>query len=99
MTPIRPREVEWYARKLNISSKYLLKICRDNSNKSPSEWIRKYCMLDVKCHLLNSSISIKEVANKLGYSSSGFFGKTVKRWFGITPTELRESLRDKTTIG
>lgn len=92
-TPIRPREVEWYAGQLNITPKYLSKICRDNSGRSASEWIREYAMMDVRCHLRNSSLSIKEVADKLGYSSLGFFGKTVKRWFGMTPSALREALR------
>ena len=93
-TPIRPREVDWYAGQLNISSKYLSKICRENSGRSASEWIREYAMLDIKCHLRNSSLSIKEVANRLGYSSLAFFGKTVKRWFGVTPSELRDKLRE-----
>ena len=94
-TPIRPREVEWYAGQLNISPKYLSKICRETSGRAASEWIREYAMLDIKCHLRNSSLSIKEVANRLGYSSLAFFGKTVKRWFGITPSELRDKLREQ----
>ena len=93
-TPIRPREVEWYARQLKITPKYLSKICRDSSGRPASEWIREYAMLDIKCHLRNSSLSIKEVANGLGYSSLSFFGKTVKRWFGLTPSELRDALRN-----
>ncbi|MDE7154010.1 MAG: helix-turn-helix domain-containing protein [Muribaculaceae bacterium] len=93
-TPIRPREVEWYARQLNITPKYLSKICRESSGRSASEWIREYAKIDITCHLRNSALSIKEVANRLGYSSLAFFGKTVKRWFGVTPTELRENLRD-----
>lgn len=94
VTPIRPREVEWYAEKLKITPKYLSKICRNNSGRSASEWIREYAMIDIKSHLRNSSLSIKEVANRLGYSSLGFFGKTVRRWFGVTPSELRGALRN-----
>lgn len=93
-TPIRPREVEWYADKLRITPKYLSKICRENSGRSASEWIREYAMIDIKCHLRNSSLSIKEVAHRLGYSSLAFFGKTVKRWFGMTASELRNILRE-----
>ncbi|MBD5356823.1 MAG: AraC family transcriptional regulator [Bacteroides sp.] len=96
--PIHPREVEWYAGQLNITPKYLSKICRDKSNRCASEWIKEYCMLDIKCHLMDSSLSLKEIANKLGYSSLSFFGKNVKRWFGITPTELRNTLCDNKHI-
>ena len=91
--PVRQRDVKWYADRLCISSKYLSKVCRMCSGRSASDWIREYVMYDIRSHLKNSSLSIKEVANRLGFSSLTFFGKSVRRWFGVSPSELRDQLR------
>lgn len=93
--PLHQRSVEWYAHKLCISSKYLSETCRKCSGRCASEWIKDYIMFDIRSHLKNSSKSIKEVAHRLGFSSLTFFGKCVRRWFGQSPTELREQLRNK----
>ncbi|MDE6555622.1 MAG: helix-turn-helix domain-containing protein [Duncaniella sp.] len=85
--------MKWYADRLCISSKYLSKVCNICSGRSASDWIREYVMYDIRSHLKNSSLSIKEVANRLGFSSLTFFGKSVRRWFGVSPTELRALLR------
>ncbi|MDE5970338.1 MAG: AraC family transcriptional regulator [Muribaculaceae bacterium] len=90
---IHQRDVKWYADKLCISPKYLSRVCNICSGRSASDWIREYVMYDIRIHLKNSSMSIKEVAHRLGFSSLTFFGKTVRRWFGITPSELRAQLR------
>lgn len=95
--PVHRREVEWYADKLHITPKYLSDVCRKCSGRPASEWIKDYVMFDIRSHLKNSSKSIKEVSHRLGFSSLTFFGKCVRRWFGKSPTELREELhkRDK----
>ncbi|MDE6278981.1 MAG: helix-turn-helix domain-containing protein [Paramuribaculum sp.] len=92
-SPIRERDVKWYADRLCISSKYLSKVCNVCSGRSASDWIREYVMYDIRSYLKNSSMSIKEVANRLGFSSLTFFGKSVRRWFGVSPSELRAQLR------
>ncbi|MDE6553358.1 MAG: helix-turn-helix domain-containing protein [Muribaculaceae bacterium] len=33
------------------------------------------------------------MASRLGFSSLTFFGKSVRRWFGVSPSELRDQLR------
>ncbi|MDE5842684.1 MAG: helix-turn-helix domain-containing protein [Muribaculaceae bacterium] len=85
--------MKWYADQLCISSKYLSKVCKICSGRSASDWIREYVMYDIRSHLKNSSMSIKEVSNRLGFSSLSFFGKSVCRWFGVSPSELRTQFR------
>ena len=90
---VHRREVEWYADKLCISPKYLSDVCRKSSGRPASEWIKDYVMFDIRSQLKNSTQSIKEISNRLGFSSLTFFGKCIRRWFGQSPTELREQLR------
>jgi AraC-like DNA-binding protein len=42
--------------------------------------------------LHNTSYSVEEIAARLGYSDTSNFSRTVKRWFGLTPTALRLSI-------
>ena len=95
---VRPREVDWYASKLKITPNHLTKVCRISCGRPASSVIRDYAMIDIKCQLRDSPLSIKEVSSRLGYSSVAFFGKCVKRWYGMTPSELRRTLRAKEPI-
>lgn len=85
--------VEWYASRLNVTAKYLSEVCRKSSGRPASAWIKEYSILDIKKNLRDESRSIKEIAFSLGYPNLSFFGKCVRRWFGMSPTALRSKLR------
>lgn len=85
--------VEWYASQLNVTPKHLSEICRKSSSRPASSWIKEYCMIDIKKSMRDESRSIKEISFMLGYSNLSFFGKCVRRWFGMSPTALREKLK------
>ncbi len=42
--------------------------------------------------LQNTRYSVEDIAARLGYSDTSNFSRTVKRWFGVTPTALRVSV-------
>ena len=39
--------------------------------------------------LLHTAHSVEEIAARLGYTDTSNFSRTVKRWFGSTPSALR----------
>jgi AraC-like DNA-binding protein len=41
--------------------------------------------------LLHTAEPVEEIAARLGYADTSNFSRTVRRWFGATPRELRES--------
>lgn len=90
---IHNHSVEWYASRLNVTAKYLSEICRKSSGRPASSWIKEYSIIDIKQNLRDESRSIKEVAFALGYPNLSFFGKCVRRWFGMSPTALRAKLK------
>ncbi len=92
---VKRHSVEYYSRKLCISSKYLSVICRNHSGKNASEWITEYLLEDIRYYLKETDYSIKEVYNILGFSNQSFFGKYVKQHFGMTPRGVRNG--NKTT--
>lgn len=48
-------------------------------------------MNDVRRYLTGSDLSVKEVASRTRFTNLSFFSKAVKRYFGMTPLELRNS--------
>lgn len=91
---IHNHSVEWYASRLNVTAKYLSEVCRKSSGRPASSWIKEYSILDIKQNLRDESRSIKEVAFALGYPNLSFFGKCIRRWFGMSPTALRAKLTE-----
>ncbi|WP_310384565.1 helix-turn-helix transcriptional regulator [Roseateles sp.] len=43
--------------------------------------------------LRHSQNSVEEIAAQLGFEDTSNFSRTVRRWFGQTPSSLRERLR------
>ena len=41
--------------------------------------------------LLHTAVPVEEIAARLGYVDTSNFSRTVRRWFGATPRELREN--------
>lgn len=84
------REVQWFAKQMSITPKYLSEICKQRSGKSASEWIVEVTMNDIKQRLLHTADSIKEIALQLGFPNSSFFCQYVKKHTGMTPIHLRK---------
>ena len=82
--------VSEYAAELCITPKYLSTICRKASGKSPIEWISEYVVADIIFYLRNTDLSAKEIAAKLGFANSSFFGKYVREHLGMTPAQYRQ---------
>lgn len=87
------RSVKEYARRLNISPKYLSVICRDSSGKSASEWIDQILDSEIKRLLRYTDLSMKEISVCLKFSSSSCFSKYVRQHFNMSGVEYRKYLR------
>jgi AraC-like DNA-binding protein len=89
---MKEREVDFYARKLNITPKYLNYICKLNTDITASAWIQRYARERILLLLQNNDLNISEIANKMNFSSSSFFTRYVKKLLGVTPREFRSRL-------
>lgn len=82
--------VEFYAKQLCISSKYLTVICKKNSGKTANEWIQEYTLSAITNYLCSTNLSVKEISNRLGFPNTSFFGKYVREHLGCTPVAFRK---------
>lgn len=87
---VKRRTVESYASELCISPKYLSVICKKQSGKSANEWITEQVMEDIRYYLTHTDLTLKQVADRLGFPNPSFFGKYVKEHFGMTPAQIRD---------
>lgn len=82
--------VNFYARRLNISDKHLSNHLRKITNKSAKQWITEALLISVKKQLINSDLSIKEIAFHHSYDESSL-SKLFKKQVGYTMTEYRSN--------
>lgn len=91
------REVKWFANELSITPKYLTTVCKEVSGRSASELIDEFTLQEIRRLLQHTDFTTKEISVKLGFSNLSFFCKYVKRGFGMTVTEYRQTLRNNST--
>ena len=89
----RPEGVQFYADKLNMSTRNLNLICKNNFDKSVSEIIETRKLIEAKQLLLNTDKTVSEIGYELGYNEKSYFTRVFHQKMGVTPTDFR----DKTT--
>lgn len=85
-------DVQFYADRLSITTRYLSLITNNLVSKSPKQIIANYLMHEARQMLENSRLSIKEIADATGFSSTALFCKFFKQQQGKTPSEYRLSV-------
>lgn len=83
------RSVGFYARQLCITPKYLTTLIKRISDKSVSEWIDNYVILEAKTLLKYSNMSVQEIAYYLNFPNQSFFGSYFKRNAGMSPSQYK----------
>ncbi len=86
---VKRRNVSFYANLMNITPKYLSSISRKVSGKSPMRWITENVMQDCYSMLYETNLSMKEIADRLGFPNASCFGQFFKEQSGMTPGEFR----------
>jgi AraC-like DNA-binding protein len=85
------RTTKDYANELNITPNYLNALCQEYFLKTVSEIIQERVILEAKRMLMHTSLSISEIAYKLGFNDNSYFGRYFKKVVGMTPESFRRS--------
>lgn len=74
----------------HFSRSFLIKIFKENTGKTPTEYINRY-RLQISCEMLSETEkSILDIALDCGFPSVGYFIRCFKLQFGITPGQYRK---------
>lgn len=83
-------KVQFYAEKMSISTKKLNRITQAIVQKAAKDYINDLLILETKRFLMNTSLSVKEIAYKTGFDVPTNFVKFFKKNTGITPLAFRK---------
>ncbi|MDE5975418.1 MAG: substrate-binding domain-containing protein [Muribaculaceae bacterium] len=81
------------ASSLGIGSTQLTRKIKALTHTTPVEIIRKMRMRKARHMLLTTDTTVTEIAYSLGFSSSQYFARCFKEEYGITPTDLRATVK------
>jgi AraC-like DNA-binding protein len=87
------RSVQFYADKLFITSGHLSKLVKEASGTTSREIIEEAVVMEARNLLVDSSLSLAEIAEKLNFSDPSFFGKFFKKKMKITPKSFRDKYK------
>ncbi len=74
-----------------VSPQYIGQLFKKKLNTTPVSYISRAKISKAKILLLDSSMSIAEIAFSLGYSSPTYFGIVFKKFEGFSPSEYRRN--------
>ncbi len=83
------RNMAFYAKKLELTPKYLSKLIKLESGRSGPDWIDAFVILEAKNLLKYTDLSIKEIVFRLNFPNPSVFYKYFKSHTGMTPSEYR----------
>lgn len=88
----RSENADFYAEKLNMSTRNLNLISQAVFGKSISDIIETRKLIEARNLLLNSGKSVSEIGYELGYNEKSYFTRVFRKRTGVTPTEYRERI-------
>ena len=85
--------IEQLSQKFKISTTALKKCFRGVYGTSIYSYLRTYRLQVAKKLLLETELSVTEIASKIGYENPNKFTSAFKEMYGSSPTEYRKSVR------
>jgi len=83
--------VQDYASAQNLNPNYLSNVIKTKTGKPIATWIADKTIAEAKSLLQNSTISIKEITCKLGFSETAHFSNFFKKHTRISPIQYRKT--------
>ena len=92
------RNLAHYASRLCITPHYLTEVCKKVSGKPATYWIDRFTTHEIARLLLQKEIPLKEIADRMNFSSLSYFSRYVQKQMGISPSEYRNQAIGKTQL-
>ena len=83
---------------LGLSREYTSSLFSEKMGMTLSQFINRQKMRRAKEMILDREMSLEEIAHALGYENYGYFSRTFKKNFGVSPRQYKERIRGKTSV-
>lgn len=85
------RFLDFYANKLEVTTKHLSRAIKESTGYSAVEWIDRFVILEAKVLLKSTNMTIQQIADELNFNNQSFFGKYFKKHTGMSPKQFRNT--------
>ena len=89
------RNVNYYAKRLNVSPKYLSATIKRVTGHSVTSYIDRYTIPLLKEYLEDERLSLTQIAYRMNFASLSYFSRYCTKHLGQSPSEYRQSLQPK----
>ena len=87
-------DVAAYAGQLNITPGHLTEVIKQQSGKTAITHIHERLIVEAKRRLLHTDLSVKQIADELGFEDAAYFNRFFKRLTDATPINYRLQIRE-----
>jgi AraC family transcriptional activator of pobA len=87
-------DVAAYASLLNLTPGYLNDVVKQQSGKTAINHIHNRLVVEAKRKLLHTDLSVKQIADELGFEDAAYFNRFFKRLTESTPMAFRQQIRE-----
>lgn len=88
------RQPSYYASLLNISTVYLNEVIKKVTGMSTALYIKGEVVLQAKRMLVHTSLSVKQIADRLGFDDYAYFSRLFTQTASLSPTDFRQKNLD-----
>jgi two-component system, response regulator YesN len=85
--------LEQTANQFYISKEYLSKVFKEKTGTSFSDYVTALRMNKAKELVMEAKVPLKEIPELVGYADLAYFYRVFKKYFGVTPGKMHESLK------
>lgn len=79
-----------YASRLGVSVAHLNALCRQYAGRSALMMVHDRLLLEARRNLVYTAMTVREVAELLGFGDPAYFTRFFRRATGVSPTEFRQ---------
>lgn len=83
------------AQQMHYNSGYLGRLFKERAGKSFTDYEIEFKIRKASAMLEDTTLHVKEISQRIGYSDTQHFSETFRNIMGITPTEYRKNLRKR----
>ncbi|SDG05501.1 helix-turn-helix domain-containing protein [Mucilaginibacter sp. P25] len=87
-------DVAAYAEQLNLTPGHFTEVIKQQSGKTAITHIHERLIVEAKRRLLHTELSVKQIADELGFEDAAYFNRFFKRLADTTPIAFRMQIRE-----
>lgn len=90
---LQERSLDFYREKLGLTARYLSRVIKEQTGKTPSDIIAEFILNEAKTQLSSTSLSVSEIAENLHFSDQYAFSHFFKRHLHQSPRQYKAQFK------